>query len=250
MKIRDINPERTDVILMFHPMLATSALMNTLLAKPLGDQYRYLIPDIAGHGEASEQVYESAEKEAKVIHEYLRNHHITKIKLAFGASLGGVILMELLRTSDLEFGQLFFEGVSFYENAGFIGASAKHIMLRKQKIAITHPEIAVEKMRQLYGEQAAQTMAQQMISIQPESIKHIAWDCAHVRLPQLSLEQQKRCVFAYGEKDSDLKPAKKIQPSKYPYAKILIWPNYGHCTKITEDHLAYIQQLKKYLENQ
>lgn len=232
---------------MFHPMLATAELMNTLLAKPLGDQYRYLIPDIAGHGEASKQIYESAEKEAEAIYEYLMDHHITKIKLAFGASLGGVILLELLRKSDLEFGQLFFEGVSFYENAGFIAASTKFIMLGKHKKAVAHPEIAVEKMRHLYGEQAAQIMAEQMIFIQEKSLKHIVWDCSHVRLPQLSLEQQQRCVFAYGEKDGDLRAAMKVQPIKYPYAKRLVWPNHGHCTKITENNWEYAQLLKKYL---
>lgn len=247
MKIHDINPERTDVILLLHPMFATAELMNILLAKPLGDGYRYLIPDLAGHGEASDQIYESAEQEAKMLSEYLMVHHITKIHLAFGASLGGAVLMELLQQPQIEFGQLFFEGVSFLEHAGFTGTCAKKILVSKHRKAVKNPDIAVKRMGKLYGAQAAQIMAQQMVSLQEKSIEHITWDCAHIRLPALSEEQQKKCVFAYGEKDSDGKTARKIQPEKYPYAQILIWPNYGHCTMITENPREYVRQLKKYL---
>lgn len=53
MKIHGINPEKTDMILLIHPMVVTEELMDILLAKPPSDQYRYLIPDIAGHGEAA-----------------------------------------------------------------------------------------------------------------------------------------------------------------------------------------------------
>ncbi len=53
MKIHGINPEKTDMILLIRPMLVTAELMDILPVKPPGDQYRYLIPDIAGHGEAA-----------------------------------------------------------------------------------------------------------------------------------------------------------------------------------------------------
>ena len=38
------------------------------------------------------------------------------MNLGFGASLGGVVLFELLKFKDLTFDHVFFEGVSFYEN--------------------------------------------------------------------------------------------------------------------------------------
>ena len=39
------------------------------------------------------------------------------MNLGFGASLGGVVLFELLKFKDLTFDHVFFEGVSFYEKA-------------------------------------------------------------------------------------------------------------------------------------
>ena len=64
MKIHDINPEQEPVVLLLHPMLATAQMMQELLAEPMGSQYRYLIPDFSGHGEAASETYESAGKEA------------------------------------------------------------------------------------------------------------------------------------------------------------------------------------------
>lgn len=121
---------------------------------------------------------------------------------------------------------------------------AKFILLRKHKKAIAHPEISVEKMERLYGKQVAKEMAEQMVSLHEESLKHIVWDCSHVQLPVLSLEQQRHCVFAYGEKDGDLKLAKKVQPQKYPAARQSVWSGYKHCTKITEANRDYVQHLK------
>lgn len=247
MKMHDINPQKQEVILLLHPMFTTAELMQTLLAKPLGDDYRYLIPDIAGHGEASDQIYQNAEKEADEIYQYLREQHISTIKLAFGASLGGVVLMELLKRPVIEYEQLFFEGTSFSQKAGFVNSVMKFVMIKKHRKAVAHPEIALERMGQLYGKTAAKPMAEQMVSINEKSIENIVWDCSHVQLPRLSLEQQKRCVFAYGEKDGDYKTAAKLQPTKYPDATMHVWKNYGHCTKITEDNLEYVQVLKQYL---
>lgn len=248
MKIHDINPKNDRIILLLHPMLATAKIMEILIAEPLGDGYRYIIPDFSDHGEASGEPYKSAVQEAAVLDSYLIDNQITKIELGFAASLGGVILMELLQRTNTSFGQLFFEGTSFSENAGWKDGLIKHIVISKHRKAKAHPKIAVEKMRQIYGNKVNNIMAEQMIQIQENSLVNIIRDCANVRLPKLSIEQQKRCVFAYGEKDGDLKTARVKQPRKYPYAKLIVWRNCGHCTKITEDNLEYAKILKSYLQ--
>ncbi len=42
------------------------------------------------------------------IHDWLLEHDITHLSLGFGASLGGVVLSELLKFPDLVFDHLFF----------------------------------------------------------------------------------------------------------------------------------------------
>ncbi len=248
MKILDINSENAKTILLIPPMFATAELIKTLLVELMGDGYRYLVADLSGFGAAADQTYKSAEEEAKQIRDYLLDNQITIIKMGFGTSLGGTVLMQLLRISDTSFEHLFFEGTSFLKNGNITAAVTKAVFLHKHRKAVAHPEIAVRKMRALYSEAAAKIMAYQIVSIDEESLKNMVWDCAHVTLPTLSLEQQKNCVFAYGQKDADWKQAKKQYAIEYPAAKIRLWPGYAHCTKITEDPQGYALLLVQEVE--
>ncbi len=250
MKIHDIHPEQKKVVLLLHPMLATAQMMQELLAEPMGDTFRYIIPDFSGHGEAADSDYESAAKEALQLSAYIREQDIGEIQLAFGASMGAAVLMELLHDPDIQIDRIFFEGASMYAGAGCLNFMMKRIMLAKHRKAQAKPEIAVQKMGQLYGEKVKQIMASQMIGISEKSLTNVVHDCAYVNFPTLSPKQQKNTVFAYGEKDGDLKRAKKICPCKYPGAKLMVWPGRGHCTYITEDPVQYAAMLKAYMNGE
>ena len=154
----------------------------------MGNNYRYLIPDFSGHGEAADSDYESAIKEAEHLSSYMKNQNIHEVQLAFGASMGAVVLMELLHGSDFRFSHLFFEGASMYTNAGLLNFMMKHIMVAKHRKAQAKPEIAVQKMAQLYGENVKQIMAKQMIAISETSLVNVVHDCAYVNLPTLTPE--------------------------------------------------------------
>ena len=247
MKMHDINPEREDVILLLHPMFANAEMMQELLADPLGDSFRYLIPDLCGHGEAAGESWQSAAGEAAQIRSWLAAHHIDRLQLGFGASMGGVILLELLWFPELQFDRLFFEGVPLPENARWLNRLMTHVMVKKHRKASLSMERTVEKMGQLYGRQAAPFMAREIIGIDEESIARIMWDCCHVRLPELDAARQARCVFAFGEKDGDLKFARKVLPEHYPQAAQVVWPGCGHCTHVTEDNVNYASMLRAYL---
>lgn len=100
-----------------------------------------------------------------------------------------------------------------------------------------------------HGEDAGPAMAKRFIAMNEESIRHIIHDCGYVQLPELSPEMQKRCVFAYGEKDSDLKQCRKLLPKKYPGAALKVWPGYAHCGKMTAESQNYAAMLKQILES-
>lgn len=250
MKIHDIHTEQKNVVLLLHPMLATAQMMQELVAEPMGKTFRYIIPDFSGHGEASDSDYESAIKEAEQLSAYIKEQDISEIQLAFGASMGAVVLMELLHEPSVQIDRIFFEGASMHSNAGFLNFMMKRIMVSKHRKAQAKPEIAVQKMAQLYGEKVKQIMASQMIGISENSLINAVHDCAYVNLPTLSPEQQKNTVFAYGEKDTDLKRAKKVCPRNYPQAKLVVWDGKGHCTYITEDPAQYAAMLKTYMRGE
>ncbi len=143
---------------------------------------------------------------------------------------------------------VFFEGVSFYENAPLLNFVLTQVFLSKHRKAVKDPELSRRKMSGIYGETVGPAMAKRFIAMNEESIRNVIHDCAYVHLPELSPEMQKRCIFAYGEKDSDLKQCKKLQPKKYPCAELKVWQGYAHCGRMTAESRNYAAMLKRVLE--
>ena len=169
------------------------------------------------------------------------------MRLGFGASLGGVVLLQLLNHKDIRFGKLVFEGVSLWTNAPLLDVFTRYLLLIKHRKALRNRDIAVHKMVGLYGEKG-KMMADSFIAMDEESIKHISHDCAFVALPNLTLEEQKNCVFFYGSREFDLIAAKKVLPKKYPHATFHIWQGYDHCCKITENPAVYCKLLEEMIK--
>ena len=246
MVIHDLYPEKSKVMLLIHPMLASSESMKRYLVENIlkvTDEYRFIIPDLSGHGEAMNEVYVSAAEEARILTQYLLEHGITKIDLGFAASLGGVILFEILNVGEIKFKRLFFEGVSFYENSRLGGFLMTKIMLMKQKKGLKDPKLAVRKMSKMFGGQAGEVMAERFLKMDPRSIKNIVRDCSNVRLPKMDAEMQRSCVFSYGEKDSDLRLAKRKIPKMYPEARLVVDEGYGHCERMVKDVAGYVRRV-------
>ena len=184
--------------------------------------------------------------EADKIKNYLIENGIDKINLAFGASLGGVVLLNLLNSKDIIIDKCVFEGASLWQKAYFLDFLFKKIFLRKHKKALKDKNFAVKKMTALYGAEFGKIMAESFIRMDDESIVNIIHDCSFVKIPDLSKDEQEKLIFCYGSKEFDYKEAKKVIPKKLPYVKLKVWEGYGHCDKITEDNLEYC----KFLESQ
>lgn len=135
----------------------------------------------------------------------------------------------------------FFEGVSFYESSKLGGFLMTKIMLAKQKKGLKNPKLAVEKMSRMFGIQAGEVMAERFLKMDPLSIKNIVRDCSNVRLPKMDVEMQRSCVFSYGEKDSDLRLARRKISKMYPEAKLVVDEGYGHCERMVKDAEGYVK---------
>ena len=247
MKMPERNQGAAKTALLIHPMLSSAEGIEQCVSGLCADDIHCFIPDLSAHGQASGQTYHSAAEEARAIHDHLIKMGCTNLQLGFGASLGGVVLFELLKYEDLTFDHIFFEGVSFYEHAPLLCFALTWVFLSKHRKAVKDPELSKRKMSAIYGNIAGPAMAKRFIAMNEESIRGIIHDCAYVRLPDLSEGMQGRCVFAYGEKDSDLKQCKKLLPIKYPHAELKIWPGYAHCWRMTADPESYSAMLKSYI---
>ena len=247
MHVYEAVEDDSPAVLIIHPMLSSASSMKVALCDHMGPGLRFLVPDLAAHGDEAGVPYVSAAAEAAAIHEWLTSHDICRLSLGFGASLGGVILFELLRFPDLAFDQLFIEGVSFYSGgpvARVGGSILSRVMVAKHRKAVRDPEVGARKLARLYGEQTAHAMASSFAAMSEESIRAIVRDCSRVRLPLLSPAIARRCTFAYGEKDSDLRLARRVIPRRYPQAALRVWPGSGHCEHMSRDSVTYGAMLR------
>lgn len=239
--------ENSPTVLIIHPMLSSASSMKASLCDHMGPGLRFLVPDLSAHGDEASAPYVSAEVEVAAIHEWLTFHGVRRLSLGFGASLGGVILFELLRFPDLSFDRLFIEGVSFYSGGPVarVGwAVLSRVMVAKHRKATRDPEAGARKLARLYGEEAARSMALSFAAMSEDSVRAIVHDCSHASLPPLSPAIQRRCTFTYGEKDSDLRLARRVIPRLYPQAELRVWPGWGHCERMSRDSVTYGAMLR------
>lgn len=248
MKALDLNSETKRTVLFIHPMLSSAEGMKVQLADNLGSDLRYIIPDLSAHGKSIDKTYHTSKEEAEEIYKYLKSHGIKELELAYGASLGGVILLQLLRYKDLKIKKVIFEGCSLWQNSWIQEFFIRKVFIKKHRKAVENRELAVKKMTKLYGEKAS-VMSDTFIAMNEESILNIIHDCAFVELPVLTEAEQKKCLFTYGSKEFDLKSAKKFLPKNYPHASLKLWDGYGHCTKITRDNAAYCDFIRKEIDS-
>ena len=239
--------QESPTVLIIHPMLSSASSMKATLCNHMGPGLRFLVPDLSAHGDEAGAPYVSAASEAAAIHEWLASNGVHRLSMGFAASLGGVVLFELLRFPDLSFDRLYIEGVSFYSGGPIAragGAILSRAMVAKHRKAARDPKAGARKLAHLYGEQAARSMVASFAAMSEESIRAIVRDCSHVSLPPLSPTTQRRCTFAYGEKDSDLRLARRTVPRLYPEAELVVWPGSGHCEHMSRDSVAYGAMLR------
>lgn len=107
MKMIERNEGAAKAALLIHPMLSCAEGIEQCITSFWGGDVHCFLPDLAAHGKAAAETYRSAAEEAKAIHDYLVKRNCTRFQLGFGASLGGVVLFELLKFEDLTFDHIF-----------------------------------------------------------------------------------------------------------------------------------------------
>ena len=177
MHVYGSSADDSPTVLLIHPMLFSASGIIIAVADHMGAGLRFLAPDLSAHGDEASAPYVSAANEAAAIHSWLVEHDATHLTLTFGASLGGVVLFELLRFPDLSFDRVFVEGVSFYSGGPVAragGAVLGRIMITKHRKAARNPDAGARALTRLYGEQAAHAMATSFAAMSEDSIRAIA----------------------------------------------------------------------------
>lgn len=239
----EVNKENKKTILLIHPLGFTAEAMKNLIADKLPSDYRYIIPELAGHGK-SKEVFKSTEIEAKKIEDYLLEKGIREIDLALGASLGGLVLLNLLNSKKIKFNKCIFEACSLSEGSKIKEILARKFVMDKQKKALKDREFALDEIEKFYGKQWSNIIADTLIGMDKKSVTNLVKTFVYVKVPKLSKADQEKCIFCYGSEEFNLKDSKKILEKKLPKVKVKILKGYNHCEIIAKDNLKYCKFLE------
>lgn len=242
----EVNKENKKTILLIHPLGFTAEAMKNLIADKLSSDYRYIIPELADHGK-SKEVFKSTEIESKKIENYLLEKGIREIDLALGASLGGLVLLNLLNSKKIKFNKCIFEACSLSEGSKIKEILARKFVMDKQKKALKDRKFALDEIEKFYGKQWSNIIADTLISMDKKSLTNLVKNFVYVKVPKLSKADQERCIFCYGSEEFNLKDSKKIIEKKLPKVRVKIWKGFNHCEILTRNNSYYCRFLESEL---
>lgn len=238
------NPKSPKIILLA-PMLVSGEDLYRLTVPCFKGDYCFIAPDQGGHGKAG--AYIGAEAEYQQLKKYLLEKDYTKIKLAFGASLGGAVAYRLYNDADFIVEKAWFDGVALRKSASF----AEWLMVRvfrqlKRKLA-RNPDEVPGRLVKMYGHDFAKMMARNFKRVTVQDIDAICYACCHYDLNLMSKEKQASLHLEYGSVDPDYKLSKKSLSMFLPDIVPVIRNGYAHCGYMAAHPQAYAEEMERFI---
>lgn len=70
MEYIDINKDKEKTVFLIHPIFSSAEGIKKLIADNIGNEYRYIIPDLSVHGRLIDKKYLSVKRESVNLHNY------------------------------------------------------------------------------------------------------------------------------------------------------------------------------------
>ena len=214
----------------------------------LMNDYHIIAPDLTGHG-SDKGRFESAQKEAAEITDWLMQNQMKELALVFGVSLGSVIAMNVISHEELLHTHCaVMEGASLTRVHGvewLFRAMFREMKKRPETIANLYA--SMPKLDSDVQQKLLDTMA----NTDKEELFNLVHACNSYSFEEcpLSPELQRHLFFEFGNRDSHLVCQKAIR-KYYPEAKITIRKGYGHCGYMFAHGKDYAALLRSYMEKE
>ena len=215
-------------VVVLHPMLAEHGSVVEI-ARFMGDGYRYIIPDLSGHGADMDSTFVSVKDEADRLINYLEQQNIFKIDYLIGFSMGALVALEVFSRRPEMVGKVVLEGAPLFNYGPLFRWIAKKSYLNMQKKASSDTALMAAEFAKTFGKATGEKMASDFSKMKPETVANCAIACAKVSFPKIADEHQRKMIFRYGDKEGNYKQGTKITYRHYRDAKFVVERGYDHC---------------------
>lgn len=245
MYIHEYGDSSLPTVILLHPMEITGENIYNIMSKYLKGNYHIIAPDQGGHGQS--EPYKDCKTEAAELEKWLLDNGYSEVALLYGASMGVATAYEMVKSGKINFKKIWFDGGGFAPNARFMNWMMRTMFLKKHRALIKNPSAPATNLVKMYGEEFAEMMKTNFIKLSEQDLTGICNACSKRELAPISPEIRKNICFEYGQKDPNLKAAKKIIKQYFPESKLIVREGYGHCGYMAFRTEEYVRQLEEFI---
>ena len=244
MYIHEYGDPSLPALVLLHPMEVTGEELYALFSRHLAGRYHIISPDQGGHG--SSGPYVSEFEEAGALRDWLVKRGYARIRLLYGASMGGCAAYELMKMPELRFEKVWIDGTGFAPDARFMNWMMREMFLRKLKSVRKDPSKPSANLIKMYGPDFEPMMRANFAKLSEADITNICRACSRRKLQKVS----GAIHLEWGEKDPNLKSALPQVKTYLPTAEVVTRGGYGHCGYMAFHTREYVREMEAFINQE
>jgi len=227
------NPDLPKILLL-HGTLMTWKLCFNQVIESLSKRFFLIVPAFNGHDPNNDSIYSTIQQETDEIEKYLIMQHDSKLYGAYGISMGGTVLINLLSKDIIQIDKAILDA-AFCAPMGMFASISSNIMA-SQLMRLTVGKGYSPFMKLIAGaneDSAKLAKSSLYTNIKKESIKNAALSSYRFTIPKNISQTKTTVVYWHGGQEPFAAKSAKNLKELLPNTNIRIFGNYGHGELIT-----------------
>ncbi len=245
MYINTYGNKKDPVILLLAPILVCGENIYQLMKPYFASPYYVIAPDHGGHGNAG--CYVGLGDESKELRNFLIDKEIKNIDLVYGAGLGSVLAMRVLRDPSFEVGHVWLDSCAMKESPMLQEMKLKHTYRKWKKEQNDSYGEAAEALVKLYGDKLAGIMSKNLIRVTANDLDTMAHVSFQYDYTLLAEDKQEKIHLEYGEKEPDLAMSKAAIEKMMPKVKPVVRKGCGQFGYLMNNTEFYVRDMQMYM---
>ncbi len=238
------SPESPKVLLL-HGTAMTWKKCFEPVVEVLSKKFFLIIPALNGHNPNDNSVFSSVEQETKEIEEYLVNHYDGQLHAAYGFSMGGTVLINLLSKGTIQIDKVILDAAFCAPMGMFAGISAD--IMTSQLMRLKRGKGYNPIIKALAGGDEESDRELLYMDIDKTSIKNATISCYRFTLSKKMAQVKTDISYWHGSKEPFASKSAGILSKIFPDIRIKIFDNFGHGELIIKHPQKYILELNQIL---
>lgn len=241
--------DKNPAIVLLHPMAVTGEKIYDLIGSRMKGDYCFLVPDMGNHGDDYGN-YQSAESEAASLYFFLKDRNRTRIALLYGASMGAVTALELLKYDDLKIDNIYLDGAPIARQSWIMRRIFAPVLLRQKIVFAKGNYTDVKEFLDRWGRDITEHMSSCFERFSSKTIRCISKDCVRGISPVIPEDLQRHMYLEWGSRELYAKSSPKKVKKCWPFAHICVRKGYNHCEYMMKENENYISFIERILHPQ